>query len=254
MKIRKATNVRAVERAIDILEAFTPETPALSLSELGRRVRLNRPTLYRMLSTLAKRGLVRQAGDPPRYRLDSGVARLAEVWSGALDVAQLAAPLLAALHARFDETVALYLRRGDARVCAAELPSRQPLSFSRGIGHAESLRLGASGYAILAFAPQDEVDAILRQEKDASRRRRLRGILDEVRARGHALSGGDLIVGTQAIAAPVLGRTGHALASIGLFGPAARFPPARIAACAEAVMRAAASLSRALGHCGTPPI
>jgi DNA-binding IclR family transcriptional regulator len=66
-----------------------------------------------------------------------------------------------------------------------------------------------------------------------------------------SLSGGDLIVGAQAIAAPVLARDGNAAASVGLFGPAARFPPERISECVEAVKRAAVSLSRALGYRAT---
>lgn len=250
MQKQKATTVRAVDRAIDILEAFSDERPALTLTELARKVRLNRPTLYRMLTTLAKRGLIRLADDPPKYRLDYGAAKFAGVWSNSLELGQLAAPFLEGLLAQYDETVALYLRRDNARICAVELPSRQPLSFARGLGHAESLRRGASGFAILAFLPRAESESVLGEEKDAAKLRALRRTIGQVRERGYALSGGDLIVGAQAIAAPVLDRAGHAVAALGLFGPAARFTPQRVAECAEAVRRAAASLSRALGHSG----
>jgi IclR family transcriptional regulator, acetate operon repressor len=248
MKKTKATSVRAVERAIDILDAFSVERPALTLTELARQVRLNRPTLYRMLGTLMKRGLVRLAGDPPRYRLDYGAARFAEVWSTSTDIGQSALPFLEPLLHRYDETVALYLRRDNARVCVAELPSRQPLSYSRGLGHAESLRRGASGFAILAFLPEDEREAILREETDAAALKALRRTIAQVRARGYALSRGDIIVGAQAIATPVFDRTQAPIAALGLFGPAARFLPERITECAEAVRRAATALSKALGH------
>jgi IclR family acetate operon transcriptional repressor len=248
MKKTKATSVRAVERAIDILDAFSAERPALTLTELARQVRLNRPTLYRMLGTLMKRGLVRLSGDPPRYRLDYGAARFAEVWSNSTDIGQSALPFLEPLLQRYDETVALYLRRDNARVCVAELPSRQPLSYSRGLGHAESLRRGASGLAILAFLPENELEAVLREESDAATLKALRRTIGQVRARGYALSRGDIIVGAQAIAAPVFDRTQAPIAALGLFGPAARFPPERIAECAEAVRRAGMALSKALGH------
>ena len=164
MKKPKATSVRAVERAIDILDAFSVERPALTVAELARCVRLNRPTLYRMLSTLMQRRLVQLSGDPPRYRLDYGAARFAEAWSRSIEIGQTALPILEPLLHRFDETVALYLRRDNTRICAIELPSRQPLSYSRGLGHAESLRRGASGIAILAFLRGDEFETILGEE------------------------------------------------------------------------------------------
>jgi DNA-binding IclR family transcriptional regulator len=248
MKKPKATGVRAVERAIDILDAFTAERPALTLAELGARVGLNRPTLYRMLATLTRRGLVHQAGDPPRYRLDYRAARYGEIWAGSIDIGQFALPFLEPLHARYDETIALYLRRGNVRICVVELTSRQPLSLSRGLGHAESLRLGASGLAILAFLPEDDLEAILREASDAATARALRRTIAQVRQRGHARSRGDLIVGAQAIAAPVFDQTRAPVAALGLFGPAARFSPERVEECAEAVRRAAAALSKALGH------
>src|SRR5690606_594985 len=135
----------------------------------------------------------------------------------------------------------------NARVCAVELRSRQPLSYSRGLGHAERLRRGASGIAILAFLPQDQIEAILGAESDPTAVKTLRRTIAQVRARGYALSRGHLIVGAQAIAAPVFDRTRAPVAALGLFGPAARFTPKRIEECAEAIRRGAASLSEALG-------
>ena len=254
MKKPKATSVRAVERAIDILDAFSVERPALTVAELTRCVRLNRPTLYRMLSTLMQRRLVQLSGDPPRYRLDYGAARFAEAWSRSIEIGQTALPILEPLLHRFDETVALYLRRDNTRICAVELPSRQPLSYSRGLGHAESLRRGASGIAILAFLRGDEFETILAEERDPASARTLGRALAQARARGYALSRDHLIVGAQAIAAPVFDRTQAAVAALGLFGPAARFTPERITECAEAVRRAAGSLSKALGHMPQPVI
>lgn len=248
MKKPKATSVRAVERAIDILDAFSAEQPALTLAELAAIVGLNRPTLYRMLSTLIDRGLVRATGNPPRYQLDYGAARFAEIWSRSIDIGQSALPFLERLLNRFDETVGLYVRRDNARVCAVELRSRQPLSYSRGLGHAESLRRGASGIAILAFLPHDQLEAILGEESDPAAVKTLRRTIAQVRARGYALSRGHLIVGAQAIAAPVFDKTGAPVAALGLFGPAARFAPERIEECADAVRRAAVSLSGALGY------
>ncbi len=246
----KAEGVRAVERAIDVLEAFSLERPALTITELQRSTGLSRPTLYRLLQTLIGRRLLRHDGEPPRYRLDAAAARFAGIWGNSFDLGRQAMPDLARLRDRFDETVALFLRVDDRRLCVVELESRQPLSFARGIGYSESLRLGASGISILAHIPQADQDRILSGERDASRAVQIRRRIAAVRQRGYALSGGDLIVGAQAIAAPVRDKTNTAVAAIGLFGPAARFPQQRVEVCALAVRAAAESLSSALGCVG----
>jgi len=115
----KTENVRAIDRAIDVLECFAVDRHSLSIGEIEKRARLSRPTLYRILSTLMRRGFVRKDGDPPRYRLDIGIGRLADAWTNSLDIVRLATPLLEGLLERYDETVALYLRKDNTRLCVA---------------------------------------------------------------------------------------------------------------------------------------
>lgn len=249
----KSDNVRAVDRAIDVLECFATERSALSIGDIERRAKLSRPTLYRILATLIRRNLVRRDGDPPRYRLDIGAARLADAWSHSIDVVQLATPLMKDLLDRYDETVALYVRKDDERLCLAELPSRQALSFGRGLGDSGGLTRGASGLAILAFVNDGDAARMIAKERGAARARALRRSVTEIRRSGYAVSSGAFIAGAHAIAAPVFDRSGSVVGSLGLFGPAVRFPPKRIAECARAIKDAAARLSSHLGYHPTAP-
>ena len=244
----KTENVRAIDRAIDVLECFAADRHSLSIGEIEKRARLSRPTLYRILWTLMRRGFVRKDGDPPRYRLDIGIGRLADAWTNSLDIVRLATPLLEGLLERYDETVALYLRKDNTRLCVAEVPSRQALSYSRGLGYSGSLIRGASGLAILAFVDPDQAARIIAEEHDAEQARTLRRKLLDIQRDGYALSGGDFIAGAQAIASPVFDRRGEAIGSLGLFGPSARFPAKRVTDCARAVKHSASSLSSLLGH------
>lgn len=244
----KSENVRAIDRAIDVLECFASDRNALSITEIERRAKLSRPTLYRILSTLIRRGFVRKDGDPPRYRLDVGVGRLADAWANSLDIVRLAAPLLQELLELHDETVALYLRKDKTRLCVAEIPSRQVLSYSRGLGYSGSLIRGASGMAILAYIEADQAAEIIAEELDATKVRTLQRKLLEIRRDGFALSGGDFIEGAQAIASPVFDRHGAAIGSLGLFGPSVRFPAKRVTDCTKAVKQSALALSSLLGY------
>src|ERR1700723_1594491 len=81
-----AAGVRAVDRAIAILQCFSADQPALSVIEIQKRVGLSRPTLYRLLQTLAQRDLILAEGNPQRFRLSHGVMKLSDVWRTALDV------------------------------------------------------------------------------------------------------------------------------------------------------------------------
>jgi DNA-binding IclR family transcriptional regulator len=120
--------------------------------------------------------------------------------------------------------------------------------ISRGLGYSGSLLRGASGLAILAHIAPKELASILAQESNRVDARGLRRRLSEVSRDGFALSGGDFIVGAQAIASPVFDRQGQAIGSLGLFGPSARFPAKRVSECARSVKASAAALSAALGY------
>src|SRR5262249_60818720 len=144
---------RAVDRALDILLAFKPQDDTLTVSELLRRVDLSRPTLYRLLRTLQRKQFLIASGDPQRFRLGPAVAQLSHVWSAGLDLGTAAEPMMRRLRDETGETVALFVPEGAFRLCIAEVPSTQPLSFRRGVGYRERLTVGASGKVILAYMP-----------------------------------------------------------------------------------------------------
>lgn len=246
---KNSENVRAVNRALDVLLAFTSDDYELTAGELLRRVELSRPTLYRLLYTLETKGFISSVGEPQRFRLGPAVARLSHVWNATLDVAVVAEPFMRRLWLETRETVALFIEQGDLRLCLAEMPSPQPLNFKRGVGYTERIARGASGRAILAFTP--EVDARLERYADELKMnlKKLRAALEEARSQGFSVSRDELIEGAVAVAVPFFDGKGIA-GSLAIFGPAARLGEKRIADLGQRMMAEAAHLSRALG--GTP--
>lgn len=240
-------NVRAVDRALDILMAFTATDAELTASELLERVDLSRPTLYRLLYTLEQSGFLVAEGDPQKFRFGPSVAHLAHVWTASQDIARIAQPMMRHAWEVSGETVALFVPQGADRVCIAEIASTQALSFKRGVGYKERLALGASGRAILAFRDQDPADIEglltgLDKNLDSYRRE-----LELTRQRGYAVSLEELIAGAVAIAAPFFNGAGVPAGSIGLFGPRVRMDDARVAELGPLLIEEAARLSKALG-------
>lgn len=225
---KASEGVRAVERALDVLAAFSAGENDLLVADLLKRVGLTRPTLYRLLHTLEKKGFVVSHGEPQRYRLGPAVARLAHVWSTTLDLAAVARPVMLEAWSYTSETVALFVPRGEMRLCVAEMQSPQPISFRRGVGYSEKLVRGASGRAILAFTPLATGQLEAYAAGTSTDMDWLREQLKLTQQRGYAMGHNELIQGAYAVAAPFFNGDGQVAGSIGVFGPDARLTEARV--------------------------
>ncbi len=247
------SKVRAVERAVAILFSFTHGSPIKTVAELQNELGISRPTLYRLLQTLQRQGLVRGSGDPLRYSLDHKVLGLADAWLAQIDVVRSAEEVLADLWARTDETVVLNLPLADGtRLTIKELRSKQPLSLGLGIGYMAPMTEGASGRAMLAFLGPDQIDAVLRGLADAHKREAVRADLEKIVERGYCVTVGQRITGAIAIAAPIFDHTGNVAASLCLFGPEARLSEDMRARYISLVVNAAAKVSTLMGYRGQP--
>jgi len=240
-------SVRAVERAIDILEAFSADRPSMSVVDIQKQVGLSRPTVYRLLETLAARGLIRVHGTPQRFSLDYGVQKLARNWLSALDPVAAARPILARLHDETKETVALVIAREQQALWVMELPSPHVLAFSRGIGPVGHLGRGATGKAILAFMEDKSLAAALKTLPKDIDKSALLDDLAKVRRDGFRISRGEIFEGAVAIAAPYFDHARHVAGSIGLVAPEIRMTPELITRTTARLVAAAAELSTALG-------
>lgn len=241
-------SVRAVDRAIAILQAFSAETPSMSVLDIQEKVRLSRPTLYRLLETLAAHGLIRAHGTPQRFSLDYGVGQLARNWMNGLDPVAAGRPVAERLHRETRESVGLFVLRGHQHVCVLELPSPQVLSMARGIGPMDRLVPGASGKAILAYMDEGDIEAVLRELPKNIDRSVLRAQLAQIVKQGFWVSRAEIFEGGVGIAAPFFDHSKRIMGSIVVFGPTVRFSEERIAGTTRLVVDAAAELSAALGH------
>ena len=62
---------QSLERGLAVLATFTPDRPALGISELARRLGLTRSTTHRYVATLATLGYLQQDESTRQYRLAS---------------------------------------------------------------------------------------------------------------------------------------------------------------------------------------
>lgn len=248
----KIKSVRAVDRAIEILQSFSTDKPSMSVIELQKKVRLSRPTLYRLLHTLTAKGLVRADGEPQRFALDHGVAQLAHVWFSTLDTANAAGPILAHLRSQTGETTALCVLRSNVLICVLEMASSHALSTAHGVGYSGPVYRGASGRAVLAFMSEQAVASVLQHLPAGINGKRLDEDLAKVREVGFAMSQGEVIVGGLGIAAPFFDKDGCVVGSILVHGPQVRLGNDWVMRSTKLLLAGASQLSRALGYTKSP--
>ena len=246
--INKNTSVRAVDRAVEILRAFTAERSSLSVLEIQKKAHLSRPTVYRLLETLASHGFVRAHGTPQRFSLDYAVGQLAQNWLEGLDPVAAGRPIVERLHEETKESVGLMILRGHERFCVLELPSPHVLSMARGIGPMGHLAHGNSGKVILAFMSEKDIEAVLRTLPKGIRKDAVMADLAAIRRDKFRVSRSEILDGAVGVAAPYFDNANRVVGSIIVFGPELRFDEERIARVTKRVVESAAELSSALGQ------
>jgi DNA-binding IclR family transcriptional regulator len=188
--------IQSLDRAVELLAAIAAAPDPATAPALADRCGLNRSTAWRILATLEHHGLVERDPGSNRYSLGFAVLRLAAA-AGHEPVVRLAHPVIRRLAEESGETVNLAVARRLELVYADQVQAPHVMA-PNWLGHPVPLHATSTGKAFLAALPADELDVLLRQAlerftattiTDAAA---LRAELDEVRARGYAVSRGEL--------------------------------------------------------------
>jgi IclR family transcriptional regulator, KDG regulon repressor len=250
------TNVRAVERALQILGCFDEHHPERGVSEIAQAVGLHKATAHRIVSTLLAHGFLERADEGQRYRLGIGLANLGFLVLQRTDARREAMPIMTELAARLDETCDLSVyHRGQAYYLEVVQGSRA-LRIAAAVGRGLPLHATASGKVLLAHQAEAEADAVLASplvahtHRTITRASELRRQLEAVRTQGYAFDDEELELGVRAVAAPVRDRGGKVVAALGVACPTSRLSLDRLPTVAAEARQAAEAISRRLGWSG----
>lgn len=220
--MRQHSGIGVLDKAVAVLYAVA-EHPC-GLNELCTRTGLPRATAHRLAVGLEVHRLL--------ARDNSGMWRpgpaLAELAAGASDPLQDAASLiLPRLREITGESVQLYLRDGNARVCVAAMEPPSGLRDTVPIGARLPLTAGSAAKVLVAWADADVQRTVLSDAVFGER------ALAEVRKRGWAQSAAERAAGVASVSAPVRDTAGNVVAAVSVSGPIDRMgrrPGARWAA------------------------
>jgi DNA-binding IclR family transcriptional regulator len=147
---RSTSDVQVLDRAMIVLGAL--EAGPRSLAELVATTGLARATAHRLATALERHGLVTRDAEG-RFVLGPALGRLGAAAGGAPSLAALAAPALEQLRDRTGESVQLYVRRGDERVCVVSLESPHSLRTIVPVGAVLPLPKGSAGRVLAGQSP-----------------------------------------------------------------------------------------------------
>ncbi|HEX6817692.1 MAG TPA: IclR family transcriptional regulator [Ktedonobacterales bacterium] len=246
MADRAGNTIRAVDRAIALLCAFSRETPALGVTELAERLNLTKSTVHRLLQVLMAHGLVAQDPSRRHYTLGYRILALARGVPGEAELCSICQPHMRALREATQETVALYGAAGDVRVCLEEFESPQVLRMAAGLGRCFPLDRGSASYALLIDGPEGEQWHRVTSQLPPERQQQLLRTVEAARERGYAVTSGETVAGAASIATPIRGADDAVVAALSIGGPVSRFTDAAIVCYTEALLEAVARVQRDL--------
>ena len=222
----RITGVGVLDRCVALLDLLA-DGPR-SLRALSDASGLPRPTAHRLLIALEVHRLVTR--DPAGiFRLGPRLTELAAVAGPELDLASVAGPVLDRLHQESGESVQLYVRSGEHRLCIAACDAGTGLRDSVPVGALLPLEVGSGGKVLLAWSPEGT-------------RRVPAAELAAIRGRGWAASVAEREPGVASVSAPVL-RDGVLLAALCVSGPVSRLGQSPGRKLGSQVVAAAADLS-----------
>jgi DNA-binding IclR family transcriptional regulator len=206
--VRQDSGIGVLDKAVGVLQVIA-ESPC-GLAELCGRTGLPRATAHRLAAGLEVHRLLARDGEG-RWRLGPAVSELA---------AQVNDPLLAAsasvlprLREITGESVQLYRREGNSRICIAAMEPPAGLRDTVPVGARMPLTAGSGAKVLLAYSDDATRAAVLPGAKFSDR------ALAEVRRRGWAQSAAEREPGVASVSAPVRDAGGSVVAAISVSGP-----------------------------------
>lgn len=252
----KRNFLKTLDRGLRVLAAFTPEQPALTLTELAQRVAMDPATALRFAYTLEYLGYLRRDSPTGAYRLTARLVHLARSVRPLDELHALALPFMERLAQAVQETVSLAVRDGASIVVIEQVESARPVTVRRRLGDRQPAHATAQGKVLLAHAPAPELSRLLASTtltayspRTITRRAALQAELRRTLERGYAINNNEMDAGLRAIAVPICQPPGEVVAALSIDMPVGRMSMAQMQASFTARLTATASkISAALGR------
>ena len=221
--------IEALARGLDVIRAFGPRQPVMSLAAVAAATGLARPTARRILLTLADLGYVR--ANDGGFELTPRVLELGMSYVLSRSLWEVARPHMEGLVARTHESSSIAQLDGSDIVYVARVAVPKIIALAVTIGTRFPAMQTSLGKILLAGLPSEEAERVLAEPSRSGITARWQpgpyereAALREVRARGWSLTDEQLALGIRSVAAPLRDGEGRVIAAMNVTVHAAETP------------------------------
>ena len=222
----------SVDKTFAILDHFTIQNPAWSVTELSKVMGSNKSTVYRFLSDLEKLGAMYQDAETGKYSLGLKLFELGKkvrLQSAFVDKTH---PELIKVAENITETVHIALLDQKQVYYIDKVKSPQGLTIDTEIGSRKPLHATSLGKVLLAHTCENEaqleeflpkgslIPCTPNTHTDLAS---LSGELNDIRKHGYAVDREEYEIGLICVAVPIFNQDNGLVASMSAAGPANRF-------------------------------
>ncbi len=249
-------DVPGLRKALGLIELLCDSHEPLGLSEISRRLGLNKPMVLRLLRTLEEGGWALRQGEPARYTVSLRPFHHASKPVRRLTLRVAAEEPLRKLWQATGASAYLAVLDGDKALYLESLDSLSSVQISGRVGGRYDLHCSAPGKVLLAAAGEPLLRRLTRKGftrhtrhticRPAPLRRQLRQIV----RRGYALDLEEYVDGALCFAVPVFNWSEQVVGTIGVTVLTLYYSSKRmVGQLGTKVIAAGRAISRVLGSC-----
>lgn len=236
--------IQVADRLFLVLETLA-DTGAVSLGFLCEKLKLNKSTTHRLLSSLSYMGYVKQDPKTQKYDLSLKILSLSNKMLSRMDILEDLKPYLKRLSGETGETVHLVALDGlDAVYIFKEESCQNSVRMVSKVGNRVPLYCSGVGKAICADLPDSKIEEVWK----ASNIQKLTPNtitdytlfmkrIEEIRKSGYALDDEENEIGVRCIAVSIPDYHGRSRYAFSISAPAARMSDERISEITHIILK-----------------
>lgn len=250
---------KSIQKALDILELFWRGKEELSINEMAHLTNQNKATVYRIVSTLAKRGYLYQQRRKGKYSLGTAFLEYSGILKNKSEFRDIIVPYLTELTqiARESAIIAFRDRRGGVIVETFHAVSQinSPLKAIYEEGIILPLHCTCLGKILLADMTEDELtDYVTRNPlkrftpNTIIEIEPLKKHLAKIRKKNSSYDNEEYAIGVKGVASGIMNYKGKVFSSLCIVAPSARMNPREMEKYAQTVKRFCLDITQELKY------
>lgn len=217
--------MKSIDRITALVELLMSSESDLGIREIAERSSMPKSSVQRILSSLKEKNWVVQDPESGNYRIALRLLVLAGAWRFRLELARQSRGVLEDLCRESRQTVLLLVHEGSCGICLDKVEPERSLKLVAEVGKTFPLNAAACGKILLAYSSRELREKLLESPFRAFTPATITGAeimkkeIEDIRARGYAVSRGEMTTGAAEIAIPLLDGDGNLLAALSVAGP-----------------------------------